>query len=169
MNGLRHHQIESSADAAPTLLSSHAECVAKVREHVYGAMRLDPEQVAQDDKCELGCWLRGAAARLRHRPEYWRATVAHANFHKCAADIVRMANDGRRIDAERDLASGGRLRMASKALVESVSALKQILRDETDAGRDGTPFDFLQWPVRLAMQWQGQGIPGPAEGDRRRV
>ncbi|TVR96807.1 MAG: hypothetical protein EA406_11070 [Rhodospirillales bacterium] len=169
MNLPKDQPIETSDEAAPSVLASHALCIAKVREHVYGAGRLQPELVAQDDACDLGRWLRGEAAVLRHRPEYWRAVVAHANFHKCAAEVVRLANEGRRTEAESVLAAGGPLRMASKALVESVSDLKRALDNKEAADPEMSALDLLQLPVRLILGWRGGSLSTPAQAGRGRT
>ncbi len=99
-----------------------------LREYIYGAGQMDAEAVARDDECEIGQWLYREGAEYRRFPEYRHALQVHAAFHRRAAKVVRMADQGRRLEAAADLAPGGDLRGLSAALSQSFIQLNKKIR-----------------------------------------
>lgn len=117
----------------PSVLESHVLWLARLREHVYGGRHLDAETAARDDECDVAAWLRHGEGRLRQRPEYWRAVAVHTRFHQRAARVARLANAGRRVEAELELGPGSELRCLSAELVQSVLSLRRLeAGDEAD-------------------------------------
>ncbi len=99
--------------------------ITRLREHVYGSLCLDPKAVGRDDACALAHWFKEAEPNMRHLPEYWRCLALHARWHHCAARVVELASQGRRLDAELALAPGGQLRCLSAELVKTFAQLRQ--------------------------------------------
>jgi hypothetical protein len=108
-----------------TVLVDHAMWIARLREHVYGSLRLDPGAVGRSDSCALARWLRAEEPNMRHLPDYWRCLALHARWHSCAARVVDLASHGRRLEAELALAPGGQLRCLSAELVSTFARLRQ--------------------------------------------
>lgn len=79
--------------------------------------------IARDDRCELGRWLREAAARPAQHPQLLQhLREQHALLHRAAADIVRLADDGQREAALQQLRHG-EFSQASHATVAHLSEL----------------------------------------------
>ena len=52
---------------------------------------VNPDVVCRDDLCDLGKWIHGAgAASVGQDDDYLRLRKGHADFHRCAADVVRL-------------------------------------------------------------------------------
>jgi hypothetical protein len=107
------------------VLVDHARWITRLREHVYGSLRLDPATVGRADSCTFALWLCNAEPHMRDVPDYWRCVALHARWHDCAVRVVDLANQGRRLEAELALASGGQLRCLSAELVSTFARLRQ--------------------------------------------
>lgn len=68
----------------------------------YSRETLEPEAVGAEASCELGRWISTEGER-RHgsQPAFRSMQRTHAEFHRCAAEIVRLCRSGRRAEAER--------------------------------------------------------------------
>ncbi len=108
-----------------TALSVHAQVMAGLREHVYGARGAELGDIGEAELCPLGHWLAGIAAPLRRLPEYEAVRLAHALFHVRAALVVAMVRSGRLRDAAAQVETGGSLRRRSIALVRAIGALRR--------------------------------------------
>lgn len=108
-----------------TALSVHAQVMAGLREHVYGARGAELGDIGAAELCPLGHWLAGMAAPLRRLPEYEAVRLAHALFHVRAALVVAMVRSGRLRDAAAQVETGGSLRRRSIALVRAIGALRR--------------------------------------------
>lgn len=107
------------------VLVDHARWITRLREHVYGSLRLDPATVGRADSCAFAGWLRDSEPHMRDVPDYWRCVALHARWHDCAARVVDLANQGRKLEAELALAPGGQLRCLSAELVTTFARLRQ--------------------------------------------
>ena len=56
-----------------------------------GQQELDADVVEADDQCAFGQWLRGSGKVYQDRPEYGEVLEKHAQFHRAAAQAVRLA------------------------------------------------------------------------------
>jgi hypothetical protein len=121
LNRIRQSNFASDA----TVLVDHAMWIARLREHVYGSLRLEPSVVGRADSCRLARWLRDEKLNMAHLPDYWRCLALHARWHNCAAQVVDLASHGRRLEAELALAPGGQLRCLSAELVSTFARLRQ--------------------------------------------
>jgi hypothetical protein len=92
---------------------------------------LDSGSVARDDACDLGKWIHGEGARLAMHPEYLELKAAHLQFHGCAAEVVRLAQNGQSRAAEDLLASNGAYDEASNSTVTAMIKLRRQLAKET--------------------------------------
>jgi len=115
--------------------------IVHFRESVYGLDMVDVRVTERDDQCELGRWIYGEAAHLRHLPEYEAARQAHAAFHACAAEVVRLTLAGRHHEAKLAVDHGGRLRSQSAAMVRAFLWLSQRLTSKRLASSSGASID----------------------------
>jgi methyl-accepting chemotaxis protein len=58
------------------------------------ARKLQPDEVCKDNLCALGKWIYGAGRKFEGDPEYGPLRHSHAEFHQCAADVIRLAQRG---------------------------------------------------------------------------
>jgi leucyl aminopeptidase (aminopeptidase T) len=108
-------------------LRAHAEWLAQLREHVYGAGAPDVRILVRDDQCELGRWIYNDAARFRSLPEYEAARQAHAAFHDEAAEVIRLMRAGRRHEAALAIERGGPLQNRSATMIRRLVWLSHRL------------------------------------------
>ncbi len=83
-----------------------------------GKSTLTVEQVAADDACELGQWLNGASIPedLRKTADFEACRELHAEFHKAAAQVMRLALSGDKAAALAALGGESRFANLSSAL-----------------------------------------------------
>ncbi len=89
---------------------------------------LNAREVAADDRCKTGKWLRGEGRRYSVHPEYAKLVAEHARFHRAAAEIVGRANNGEDVSGEFVLGVGSEFSLASAAVVLALMDMKR--RDE---------------------------------------
>lgn len=82
-------------------IRAHMQWKQKLRSYLGGSGgKLDVVTVERDDKCVLGCWLHGDGKRLASDPIYTSLRGHHAEFHRCAAQVIRLADAGERDAAQ---------------------------------------------------------------------
>ena len=65
-----------------------------------GDETLDPEVVGMDDKCALGKWIYGDGQAFSKSASYETVRAMHAEFHRLAAEVVRLHQAGKTTQAE---------------------------------------------------------------------
>jgi len=80
------------------------------------------EQAAKDDRCELGKWLHGTSipAELRRTADFEACRDLHAEFHKAAADALRLARSGNKAAALAAVVGNTKFANLSSALTLSM-------------------------------------------------
>ncbi len=110
VRSVAHFQIKGNAaqERAPTALDfdgviqAHMGWKQKLRDFISGSgENLDPAVVSRDDKCVLGCWIHGEGQRYARESGFARLTKSHADFHRCAGDVVRAQLAGDEAGAKR--------------------------------------------------------------------
>ncbi|MDD5389463.1 MAG: methyl-accepting chemotaxis protein [Gallionellaceae bacterium] len=78
------------------IIDAHQAWKQKLRSAIGGGeeRNLNPDDVCKDNQCALGKWIYGAGKEFAHVPEYEPLRLTHADFHVCAADILRHAQTG---------------------------------------------------------------------------
>jgi methyl-accepting chemotaxis protein len=90
--------------------------------------QLDPEVVGCDDRCALGQWIYGScrpAMGNDSRCESLR--VSHADFHRCAADVIRKKLAGDKIEALQ-LIKGDFARLSDQT-VRHIQTIRHVWED----------------------------------------
>ncbi len=87
---------------------------------------LDPDVIGLDNRCALGQWIYGEGASMAHLPRYEEVRELHAQFHRNAADVVRLYAAGRLDEAEALL--GGAYSKLSEKLKHRIIGLSQQVK-----------------------------------------
>lgn len=83
-------------------LAAHAAWRQKLTSAIRtGQLDASPHDIACDDKCAFGNWLRGPSlnAATKARKPYQVTRRLHAEFHEVAGQVARLAEDGKRGEA----------------------------------------------------------------------
>lgn len=88
-----------------------------------GTEQLISANVCKDNLCDLGKWIYGEGAKYNTAPRYKDLVSKHANFHRCAADVVKKVEGGDKAGAKSLLA--GQFAVASKETVTAIMELKK--------------------------------------------
>lgn len=73
------------------VILAHVNWRKRFYQFLEGHEQLDADVVEADDQCEFGQWLRSAGEAYRDYPEYKIAVERHREFHRVAAQTVRLA------------------------------------------------------------------------------
>jgi hypothetical protein len=89
---------------------------------------LKASEVSHHEQCELGRWLAGEGRKFAAMPEYTQLAADHARFHHAAAEVIRKADAGERV--QEDIALGGKSEYAaaSNAVVTSLMKIKAKIK-----------------------------------------
>ncbi|MBK1704032.1 methyl-accepting chemotaxis protein [Halochromatium glycolicum] len=108
----------------------HKQWSKRLRRVVEGrAEPQDPEAVSCDDRCTLGQWIYGEGQRFEAAGAYQVLRDKHAQFHRCAGDVLRHVIQGEREQALHWLAEG------FAPLSEETIAQIHALAEECRGGR----------------------------------
>ena len=133
-------------------IQSHLEWIWRLKDFIRGRELLDPDSVAQHDRCPLGEWIDGAGMQYRHLDDYVNLKELHAEFHRRAARIVRIAASGDTTTAAKRLEFGGEFRNVSSQLVDILHRLGKKIG--TEPGALGHFQSVLRNPVRSSLHRQ---------------
>lgn len=106
-------------------IAAHIKWKVRLTQFIDGtsAEKLQSTAVCKDDLCDLGKWIYGEGVKYQPLPHYRDLVAKHANFHVCAADVVKKVEDGDRSGAKASL--GGPFANASKETVTAIMELKK--------------------------------------------
>lgn len=107
-------------------ISAHVQWKSKLSTYInHPDHSLDAAEIAKDDGCELGKWLRGEGQKFANSQEFKKLVADHARFHKAAADIVKKADSGMKVSEEVALGGKSEYSSASGAVVSSLMQMKK--------------------------------------------
>jgi Chemoreceptor zinc-binding domain len=113
-------------------IRAHTDWKIKLRGAISERATLDAKIIEKDDCCELGQWLLGEAReRFRAVPAHEECVLAHAKFHRCAADVAEVINAGDYDQAERMLDRGTPYALASRTIVLAIEELSRQMGENT--------------------------------------
>jgi hypothetical protein len=105
-------------------LGAHALWKMRLRTAIHkGQLDIAASEIARDDRCEFGRWLRGATIPKEAKASKHFAVVVrlHSEFHRVAAQIAELAIAGRKDEASKLLNSGEYAR-TSDGLAQAMEA-----------------------------------------------
>jgi methyl-accepting chemotaxis protein len=78
------------------IIQAHQAWKQKLRSAIAGGeeRNLNADEVCKDNQCALGKWIYGAGRKFEQTPDYEPLRRTHADFHVCAADILRKTQQG---------------------------------------------------------------------------
>lgn len=105
-------------------IAAHIKWKVRLHQFIDGtsAEKLSSAVVCKDNQCDLGKWIYGDGAKFKAAPHYQDLVKKHANFHICAAEVVKKVEGGDKTGAHAAL--GGPFAVASKETVAAIMTLK---------------------------------------------
>lgn len=112
-------------------INAHVAWKMRLRKHIDGESEetLDPEVVGCDHKCALGEWIYSSLEQHDGMQLFQQVRIQHADFHRCAAEIITAADEGKREAAEKLLSDD--YAQLSHMIVKSLTRLSVELEGET--------------------------------------
>ena len=106
-------------------IAAHIKWKVRLSQFIDGtsAEKLSSAVVCKDNMCDLGKWIYGDGAKYKTAPHYQNLVKKHANFHICAADVVKKVETGDKAGAKALL--GASFATASKETVAAIMELKK--------------------------------------------
>lgn len=111
-------------------INAHVAWKVRLQKHIAGTSdeNLDPEVVGCDDKCALGQWIYSTLEQHDSMPLFRQVRIQHADFHRCAAEIIVASNQGNKDRAEKLLHDD--YAQLSHMIVKSLTKLSSELEKE---------------------------------------
>ncbi|HEY0635544.1 MAG TPA: CZB domain-containing protein [Gammaproteobacteria bacterium] len=111
-------------------INAHVAWKMRLQQHIKGesAERLDAAIVGRDDLCALGKWLHAHREQHNDMAQFRQVVELHADFHRCAAEIIDTVNRGKRQEAEHKLHHD--YAHLSQMIVKSLNKLGKELPEE---------------------------------------
>lgn len=109
-------------------IAAHGRWKARLKTAIdTGKIDIPVEVVEADDQCAFGEWLKSLAGtpEAQNSPHYSKCKELHAQFHKVAAKVVRLALAGNVKEAEQMMANGGQNSITSAALTRAMMDWEQ--------------------------------------------
>lgn len=109
-------------------VAAHIKWKVRLSQFIDGTSteQLKSESICKDNLCDLGKWIYGDGTKYKALPHYKDLVTKHANFHRCAGDIVKKVETGDRPGAK--VALSGDFAAASKETVAAIMDLKKEAR-----------------------------------------
>lgn len=106
-------------------IAAHIKWKVRLSQFIDGTSteKLQSATICKDNLCDLGKWIYGEGAKYKPLPNYQDLVKKHANFHVCAADVVKKVEVGDKTGAKSAL--GGNFATASKETVTAIMELKK--------------------------------------------
>lgn len=106
-------------------VAAHIKWKVRLNQFIDGTSteQLKSETICKDNLCDLGKWIYGDGAKFNKLTHYKDLVGKHANFHRCAADVVRKVEGNDRAGARSLL--GGQFAAASRETVAAIMELKK--------------------------------------------
>jgi hypothetical protein len=104
---------------------AHRDWNTKLRMYLNGSGTLNPEDIQKDNLCALGQWIYGEGKKHIVCAEYEELRTIHAEFHKNAAEIVRLIDKNEKEKAKQKLDAGSKFRDLSLKILTLLSHIEQ--------------------------------------------
>ena len=115
-------------------IAAHAKRKFYLREAIEtGKSKWTVAEVRPDDRCEFGTWLLALQSGERDSQHWEEVCRLHAEFHKEAAEVLRLALGGRREEAEAAIAQGSRFGKVSTKLTITMTAWRKAVESEASS------------------------------------
>lgn len=83
-------------------INAHVSWKLRLRGYIDGTSveELDPQVVGRDDNCPLGQWIYANIDNHGDKSLFRQMQVQHADFHRCAAEIIETVDNNKQEKAE---------------------------------------------------------------------
>ena len=83
-------------------VEAHIKWKIRLQKHLDGTSeeKLNPEVICLDNQCTLGQWIYGDGQQYQKMEGFEELRNIHANFHKCASEVIRKTDAGDKPQAE---------------------------------------------------------------------
>ena len=106
-------------------ISAHVDWKAKLRTYIKKADKsLNPDFVEKDNECSLGKWIYKEGAQYQSNEHYKSLKEEHAEFHKCAARVIRKIDEGNIAEAEAMIDAKSKYTELSTNVVTKIRKMK---------------------------------------------
>ncbi|HLD95587.1 MAG TPA: CZB domain-containing protein [Alphaproteobacteria bacterium] len=108
-------------------ITAHSNVKLKLRRYLSNTDgSISAADLSKDDLCELGKWIKGEGKKYAAEPAYKELVLEHAQFHKCAGDIVSKCDKGDKAKAEEALNATSEFSKHSLNVVIKIQAIKKL-------------------------------------------
>ena len=106
-------------------IAAHIKWKVRLNQFIDGSSteKLSSATICKDNLCDLGKWIYGDGAQYKTKAQYNDLVKKHANFHVCAADVVKKVEGNDKTGAKTLL--GSAFAAASKETVTAIMELKK--------------------------------------------
>ena len=121
----------SLSEEIASAIGAHGAWKLRLRTAVNtGRSELSCEQVGKDDQCPFGKWLYGPgiSSEMKTSEHYRTCRTLHAEFHRCASKVLKLAVAGEKQQAETELSPAGAFTAVSNRLMSAMTAWKTAAR-----------------------------------------
>jgi hypothetical protein len=105
----------------------HVAWIMKLQEAISGGIKLDVAEVSKDTLCELGKWIYSLGTVHQDMAAFQKLKSKHAEFHQCAAEVVRKVNSGDVEGALNMVDKGGEFVRISSETISAIMAMNKEL------------------------------------------
>ncbi|MGD8591417.1 MAG: CZB domain-containing protein [Gammaproteobacteria bacterium] len=83
-------------------VEAHIKWKIRLQKHLDGTSdeKLNPDVICLDNQCTLGQWIYGDGQKFKDMAGFEDLRATHADFHKCASEVVRKTDTGEKSTAE---------------------------------------------------------------------
>ena len=84
-------------------VEAHIKWKIRLQKHLDGTSteKLNPDVICLDNQCVLGQWIYGDGQSYKTMEGFEELRTIHADFHKCASEVVRKSDTGEKATAEK--------------------------------------------------------------------
>ena len=107
-------------------ITAHSQWKIRLQGVIAGTVKdlPDPQVVGVDNKCPLGQWIHGEAKAFAKLPEYGELVKEHAEFHRCAAEVLRTFAAGQ-ADLAKTMVDTGDFHAVSLRTINAIRHLRK--------------------------------------------
>jgi len=88
-------------------LNSHGDWKLRLIDAINtGKSEWEPHLVCKDNECEFGKWLYSCDESVANSPKYEKVKSLHADFHRAAAEVLRLALSNEKPAALKAISTG---------------------------------------------------------------
>jgi hypothetical protein len=114
-----------------TAIEAHQKWKARLLAVIDGSSTesLSVNAVSCDDQCVLGKWIYGAGGQqFGALEQFEKLRTNHASFHRCAGQVLQLAQAGKKSDAQTNLMSGEYARASRNVVLDLARMYQQLSR-----------------------------------------